>query len=259
MSGNTERFTGRVRAYAQYRREYPAANILGFLQTHCALQPEWRVADVAAGTGMLTQVFLTGGNTVVAIEPNAEMREVCEGLRAEWPQLSVLEGTAEATGLAAASVEMVAAGRAFHWFDPERAAAEFRRVLVPGGWVVLVSSGRKKEDTERGRAFEALLVEHGTDGEYAARRRMREAGCGDFLRGLGHPERYGRVVFEEGWRMGLEEFRGIVQSVSCAPLEGDPRYPGMQRALEDFFARWSEGGALPWAEECVVEVGQVAR
>ena len=258
MMDVAERFSGRVREYAQYRREYPAARMLGWLKAECGLTLEWRVADIAAGTGMLTEVFLSNGNPVVAVEPNAEMREVCEGLRAEWPTLRVVGGTAEATGLEAGSVEMVTAGRAFHWFQPEGAGAEFRRVLVPGGWVVLVSSGRKRDTSERGQAFERMLIEHGTDAEYGTRRRLREAGWGTFPRGQGRPESFGRVVFEEEFEVGLEEFRGMVQSVSCAPLPGDLGYEGMQRVIEAFFKRWSEDGSLPWAEECVMEAAAVA-
>ena len=257
MSDVTERFSGRVREYATYRREYPATRILEFLSAKCGLTATWHVADIAAGTGMLTKVFLGNVDRVTAIEPNAEMREVCMQLRAEWPSLRVMDGTAEITGLETGSVEMVTAGRAFHWFEPELAGAEFRRVLTPGGWVVLISSGRKRDTTERGQDFERLLLEHGTDTEYGMRRRLREAGWGTFLRGLGRPESYGRTVFEEGREIGFEEFRGMVQSVSCAPLPGDSRYPAMQQALRAFFLRWSEGGAMWWVEECAVEVGQV--
>ena len=86
MSGNTERFNGRVEEYVRFRAEYPAAALLGFLREACGLTLAWRVADVAAGTGMLTEVFLGNGNPVVAVEPNAEMRAVCAGLRGRWPE-----------------------------------------------------------------------------------------------------------------------------------------------------------------------------
>ena len=232
--------------------------MLGWLREHTGMTAAWPIVDVAAGTGMLTEVWLSSDNPVTAVEPNAEMRVACEVLRARWPGLRVVEGTAEATGLPTGEAAMVTAGRAFHWFEPVATAAEFGRVLAPGGWVVLVSSGRRKDDGERGRDFEQMLLEHGTDREYVVRRRAREAGWGEFLRGLGRPESYGRVAFEEAWEMGLEEFRGVVQSLSCAPLAEDARYPAMQRAMEAFFLRWSEGGKLRWAEECVVEAGQVA-
>ena len=102
-----------------------------------------------------------------------------------------------------------------------------------------------------------MLLDHGTDPEYATRRRLRERGGGEFLRKLGSPGTYRQVVFEEGFEIGLEEFRGMVQSVSCAPLPGTSRYEGMRLALEAFFARWSKDGRLPWAEECVLEASAV--
>ena len=257
MSEHTERFSGRVEEYVRFRRAYPAAAIVDWLREHIGLKAAWPVVDVAAGTGMLTEVWLGNGNPVTAVEPNAEMRVACEELRERWPQLQVVGGTAEATGLLAGEAALVTAGRAFHWFEPTRAAAEFSRVLSPGGWVVLVSSGRKRDDSTRGRDFEQLLIDFGTDPDYGARRRLREAGWAGFLKGLGRPESYSRVAFEEAWPVGLEEFRGMVQSVSCAPLSGDPRYPAMQRALEAFFTRWSEAGTLPWVEQCVIEAAQV--
>ena len=65
------------------------------------------------------------------------------------------------------------------------------------------------------------------------------------------------MTFEETCEVDLKDFRGIVQSMSCAPLVEDPRYPAMQRALETFFSQWCEDGTLRWAEECTVETAQV--
>src|SRR3712207_7979072 len=51
------------------------------------------------------------------------------------PRFTSVAGTAEATTLDEVSVDFVTAGQAFHWFDPERARAEFARILKPGGRV----------------------------------------------------------------------------------------------------------------------------
>jgi ubiquinone/menaquinone biosynthesis C-methylase UbiE len=134
-----DRFTGRAALYGRYRLRYPGEMILDGLKTWCGLQPEWPVADIGAGTGMLSEVFLSNGNPAQAIEPNSEMRSACSQLGADWPRLQVRKGTAEDTGFVANSVAVVAAGRAFHWFDVPRALLEFRRILQPGGWLVLVS------------------------------------------------------------------------------------------------------------------------
>ena len=98
-----------------------------------------RVADIGAGTGKLTRVLLRYGCDVVAVEPLAEMRaQLSEVL----PEVEALDGTAEAMPLPDASVDVITAAQAFHWFDTERALDEFHRVLRPGGWLVMVWNDR---------------------------------------------------------------------------------------------------------------------
>lgn len=68
-----------------------------------------------------------------------------------------------------------------------------------------------------------------------------------------------RAEFAEERRLGWEAFRGMVQSLSIAPLrEKAVRYAGMQEALAAFFARWSEEGELRMVEVCYVNAGRVA-
>ncbi|HEY8996317.1 MAG TPA: methyltransferase domain-containing protein, partial [Edaphobacter sp.] len=104
------RFDGKVADYDQYRERYSPDVLLPILRERCRLSPEWLIADIGAGTGMLSDVFLASGNQVVAVEPNTEMRQACGELH-RGMLLQVVEGTAENTGLATASVDMVTAGR----------------------------------------------------------------------------------------------------------------------------------------------------
>ena len=53
----TERFTDRVDDYKQYRPRYPAA-IIDLLARDCNLSRDAKIADVAAGTGLLAEIFL---------------------------------------------------------------------------------------------------------------------------------------------------------------------------------------------------------
>ena len=168
MSDNTHRFTGRALDYDRYRQRYPTQEILSRLRAWCGLTSAWLVADIGAGTGMLAEVFLENGNRVLAIEPNPDMREQMRAAFAATPQLEVIDATAEATTLPDASVDLVAAGRAFHWFDKERALAEFRRILKPGGWIALIAGDRDRDckDPEyrpQIDAYENLMSTHGTD------------------------------------------------------------------------------------------------
>lgn len=254
MAEHTERFTGRVKEYARYRTRYPP-ELLTWLRNECGLTADWIVADVGAGTGMLAEMFLENGNPVTAVEPNAEMRAECERLCARFPKLAVRDGTAERTGLDARSTDLVSVGRAFHWFEPVGAAAEFRRLLRPGGWVLIASSGRRKEETEQSKEMEALLMEHGTDYAHVRDRYRRRDRIDAFLRSLGGQPL--RVEFTEEVPMRWEEFVGSVQSMSIAPLEGAAGHAGMQEALKAFFARWSVDGVLSVPMSCSVDAVRV--
>jgi ubiquinone/menaquinone biosynthesis C-methylase UbiE len=248
---STERFTGRAEDYDRYRTRYPAA-VIDVLIEHCALRREDYVADIGAGTGMLAALFLSHGNAVVAVEPNDDMRASCEKLAMAWPGLTIKNGTAEATGLEDASVDIVAAGRAFHWFDLERTKPEFQRILKPGGWVVLVSNGRVRDDSPLSVAYEALLREHGTD--YAANRERYDIGpkVEKFFAG---GELFRKEISGEQ-RLTFEELVGQTQSLSVTPEPGHVKFEGMQRALKKFFDKWQEAGVLVMQTVCRIALGR---
>ena len=252
MTDHAQRFTGRVADYEKYRLRYSAA-VLDVLKERCGLTTSSIVADVGAGTGMLAELFLENGNRVIAVEPNAEMRAACERLRERYSGLSVVAAAAEATTLADASIDFVSVGRAWHWFDRNRAVVEFRRILRPGGWLVLVTNRRSKDGSAEAKEYEEILMEFGTDyRELQSEYRVYDDMAPVFPAG---------VVVRETIRgeqmLTLEEFLGQTQSSSVAPMPGDAKYASMQRALRDFFQRFQRDGVLRTGTVCSVMACQV--
>lgn len=92
------------------------------------------VLDVAAGTGILTGQLARAGLRCTAVEPLAEM---AAQLRRSLPAVPCVGGVAEALPVRRGSFDLVTVAQAFHWFDPPAALAEIRRVLRPGGQLVL--------------------------------------------------------------------------------------------------------------------------
>jgi SAM-dependent methyltransferase len=128
---------GYQRAAADYERVRPSypTRSLAVLADALELGPGKRVAEVGAGTGKFTRLLALTGARVTALEPVAAMR----GRLAELlPQVEVVDGTAEATGLAAGGVDAVVAAQAWHWFDPAAALAEVERITRPRGRLGLV-------------------------------------------------------------------------------------------------------------------------
>ena len=112
---NTDRFTGKARAYAQGRPDYPAS-VVGLL-TQESRRENPRLADIGSGTGILSRAMLERGWTVYGVEPNDDMRKEAEKRLSAFPRFHSVAGTAERTGLPGASVDLVTAAQSFHWFD----------------------------------------------------------------------------------------------------------------------------------------------
>ena len=252
MEANAAQFSGRVAEYERYRERFDPEVILPKLREWCGLTPSWAVADVGAGTGMLSDTFLANGNRVVAIEPNPEMRAACSALHSGERRLQVLEGTAERTGLADGSVDMVSVGRALHWFDLPVALEEMRRVLRPGGWVAIVGLGRKTGARKENRELEALLQDFSPDSRptheaYKAYTEVEEAFAG------------GRYLTEEissEVSLPWPQFQGLVASLSHAPLPSSAVYPQFAARLLKLFAAFQHDGLFTLATRCWLAAGQ---
>ena len=104
----------------------------------CAGPAGGRVVDVGSGTGRFAVAAHALGYDVLAVEPDPGMRAVAE---LALPGRTAA-GSAEAIPVADASADAVTAAQAYHWFDPEPAAAEFARVLRPGGQVAVLWNSR---------------------------------------------------------------------------------------------------------------------
>src|SRR5215213_1326505 len=252
MSGSVERFTSRVDDYVKYRPGYPAA-VVELLTNECGLTLESIVADVGSGTGKLSEILLANGNVVLGVEPNAAMQAVAEVIFNDEPRFRSIDGSAEATTLGDASVDLITAGQAFHWFDPWKTRTEWVRILKPRGWVALVWNDRQLETTPFLSDYEQLLMEFGTD--YAAVRhdnglpRIQQFFAGDKYALKGFPN---RQVFD------LDGLRGRVRSSSYTPEPDHPKFQPMMCRLEAVFQKHRENGYVHFDYETKVFYGQLS-
>lgn len=261
MPDNTQRFTGRAEDYDRYRQRYPTAEILLRLQAWCGLTPNWLVADIGAGTGMLAEVFLENGNRVLAIEPNPDMRDqmrtcIERHLHRPKPQLEVIDATAEATTLPAASVDLIAVGRAFHWFNEERARAEFRRILSPAGWVTIVAVDHDRDSTDPAYrnqfdAYESLMSTHGLDYRAVCAGYRTYDKMDSFFDGELH-----QAQLPGRRQLDWPTFSGYAKSLSITPQPGHPGYEAFEQALRRYFDSCVQEGILTIPTLCWITAGR---
>jgi SAM-dependent methyltransferase len=124
--------------YERGRPPYPAEGVGWLLPPHAR-----RVLDLGAGTGKLTRQLHERGLDVVAVEPSPGMREK---LADALPDVTPLDGTAEAIPLPDHSVDVVLVAQAWHWVDPPRALPEVARVLTRGGRLGLIWNIRDERE-----------------------------------------------------------------------------------------------------------------
>lgn len=248
----TQRFTDRAGNYALYRPGYPQ-EIIDCLRRECGLTPRSVVADVGAGTGILTEMFLRHGNRVFAVEPNEAMRQEAERTLADYDGFVSVDGRAEATTLDDDSVDLVAAGQAFHWFDAAASRLEFARILRPGGFVALVWNARAFQGDPLMEAYEQVLGEHGM-GYHFVRHRSHDRDM-DVL----FVEGYEARAFSQTRGLDYDAFWGGFLSSSYAPLPGDPRHELVRQPLRDVFEDHQRDGRVTFRYDTRLYFGRLTQ
>ncbi|MFI2376175.1 methyltransferase domain-containing protein [Streptomyces sp. NPDC018964] len=98
--------------------------------------PGVSVVDVGCGAGRAVAELAERGARAVGVDPSEQMIAVARG---RWPEADLRIAGAYELPLADSSMDGYRADKVFHELaEPERALAEARRVLVPGGRIVLL-------------------------------------------------------------------------------------------------------------------------
>jgi SAM-dependent methyltransferase len=249
MIESKERFSDRVDDYVKYRPGYPPA-IVGTLVREHGFAPPASVADVGAGTGISSRLFLDAGFEVFAVEPNPPMRLAAERDGASYSKFHSIAGSAEATTLAPSSIDTVLAAQAFHWFDHASAKREMRRILRGPRLVVLLWNERRIRGPFL-EAYERLLVESGVD---YLRVRHQDAASPEIVRAF--YDREPRVhVFENVQRFDREGLLGRARSSSYVPKPGAPGHDAFFSALGALFDAHAENGVVAFEYDTRMYVG----
>jgi len=249
---STQRFSNRVDNYVKFRPGYPA-QILRFLEADHGFTPDWVVADIGSGTGISTTLFLENGNTVYGVEPNQAMRLKAEEQLHQYiaaARFISIDGKAEQTGLTGNSINLIIAGQAFHWFNPEATKTEFSRICRKDGIIALLWNERKIE-TGLEKEYEMLLREYGSDYTKVNHKNITESDIGAFF----HPQPFRLQITGNDQTFHWEGLKGRLLSSSYIPDEKSTVYPDMIKKLEDIFHKYQQDGKVTIGYETKLYTG----
>ena len=248
MADHTHRFSNRVDAYVRARPGYPPALVHLF-----GLGPADPVADVGSGTGLLTELFVAAGHPTFAVEPNGPMRAAAEARLGDRPNFRSVNGTAEATTLPDGSVALVTAAQAFHWFDVDRARAEFRRILRPAGTVALIWNERRRSAGFTAD-YQALVGRYGADRSAVE---PTTPGDGDLAAFFGSGG-YRAATFDNPQQLDRDGVLARLASSSYMPLSPDPRHATVMAEAIELFDRHQRGGTVTVDHDTRVFYGPIS-
>ncbi|HEX8023298.1 class I SAM-dependent methyltransferase [Mucilaginibacter sp.] len=238
VTNSTTRFSNRVEDYVKYRPGYPV-EIVRFLHDNYGLTQDKLIADIGAGTGISTELFLKKGYRVIAVEPNVEMREKAIELLDSYNGFIPKNGTAENTGIDSNSVGAIIAGQAFHWFDALKTRIEFKRILKPDGIVALIWNERKTTSTFE-QEYDELIIKHGNDYVKVDHRNIDTEHIAAFF----NPEPVHLETFANKQVFDFEGLKGRLLSSSYMPARDEEGYQPMINDLQALFNKFQQDGVI---------------
>ena len=240
-------FTHKAKKYARYRWDY-APEAIRFIIEKAGINSVSAVADIGAGTGVLTREFIGGVGMIYAIEPNPEMRAFAEKEFSGIAGCHVLDGRAESIPLPDDTIDLVTAAQAVHWFEPHAARREFQRILKHRGWLAILRNYGVDQDL--GEALQDIFpAECDTEASMVGKREPREF---YYQRG-----EYQKKTYPIASKLSWDAFLGALSTTSYAPDEGTSAYNQFETLARDVFSRFRKGDVVEMNGVTEVYLGQI--
>lgn len=128
---NRSRFNGISELYHAVRPHFPQ-EALRLLKYYTGKSVQCTI-DLGCGTGLSTRALLELSETVIGIDPNADMLARATAFLGDAKGVFLCQGTAENISAGDASADLIVCSQAFHWMRPDMAIPEICRVLRPDG------------------------------------------------------------------------------------------------------------------------------
>ena len=218
-------FTGLARNYSLYRPAY--SEFVVDIVCNCVKanfgNKGLQAVDAGAGTGIFSRMLADKGFSVLAAEPNDDMRQY--GIQdCKDYDINYIASSAEEIEVDGESCQLVTMASSFHWPDFEQATQEFCRVLKPGGYFLALWNTRAIERDPVTTDIENFLRKLVPDmkrkssgrSEFCENLTDRLSDCGTFK----------NAAYLEGFhveKQSIERYIGLWRSVNDVQVQAGPK------------------------------------
>lgn len=126
--------------YDATRQGYPA-EIVDNIVANAAIGPGAAVLEIGCGTGQLTRELAGRAFSLTAIDIGAAMVEAARRNVTDATARFQVRSFEDFTG--GGPFDLIVSATAFHWVDPSVGLAKAARLLRPGGWLALLTTGER--------------------------------------------------------------------------------------------------------------------
>lgn len=226
--------------YKRARSGYPSKLVeqLRELLLESSVNP---VLDVGSGTGIFSRQLSLAGCTVLGIDPDPEMVCIANNTSREFLNLSFVCGSAESLPIGDNSASSIICAQSFHWFDPVKSKAEFRRVLCSGGKVFLIWNIRSKDSDEMHISYESLLIKLFPNYTHVLN---VDSHLDATVQTFFSPNTPQESIFYFRERLSRAKFIARNLSYSFAHVRGSDGFLSAKLELENFFFKYNVKGFL---------------
>ncbi|MGE7923844.1 class I SAM-dependent methyltransferase [Viridibacillus arvi] len=241
-------FDNKTKEYAIGRPTYPEEVV--HVLRKLGVGKQSTIADIGAGTGLLTHLLGRLDCSVLAVEPNIDMLSECKEYCSTKKNIEYINAPAERTHIKENSVDVITIAQAFHWFDKQLCKAEFQRILKEDGYVIILWNDMQTDSDFAKEYFNTVY-------KYKVK---TTAGISNFDPHREKVNFFGqdyKKVYYDNWHLITEEgFIGGALSLSYTPSRLHSNYDQFIKELQNLFIKYQQDGKVTFhykTEVCICE------
>lgn len=162
-----------------------------------------------------------------------------------------IQGSAEKTCLGKKSVNLVAAGQSFHWFNPSLSKVEFRRILRETGNVALIWNTRSSDGSELNVGYENICRKYSVGYHGSGSLGFNDDAIGNFFSG--------DFIYRSMRSSQNLDFKGLLgryMSASYSLRKEDPLFHEVSDRMEELFKKYSRDNHVELLYDTEIYIGK---